>query len=173
MAVVCRLGRLVSHKTLILQRSMCVGRHIRHLHPQPIVFKQCRNKQQQLNGLNCTAPRNFHCMTSYCCQKTTDGITGEGANSKPVKVDYTLQEAVLDVMDAKYRISYVDEGDKSKPVVVCLHGMPACHKDFLAITPKLLKGGTRVIIPNFPGRTVLLMMRYYSHLSVAYFHPWI
>ena len=96
--------------------------------------------------------RSIH-ISSYACQEPGK----EGTTSKPndMKVDYKLHETVLNAMGANYHVSYVDEGDKNNPVILCLHGMPACHKDFLPIMPKLVEGGARVILFNFPGMIMI------------------
>ncbi|XP_072034497.1 uncharacterized protein [Amphiura filiformis] len=127
---------------------------------QPSIFTgrnhNCRNQThsvKQLSVINWSnqTHRSFHLHSCCCCQQIGDEKATTSVNSDTTKVDYTLRETVLNVMGAKYRVSYVDEGDKSDLVVLCLHGMPACHKDFLSILPALVNGGARVILLNFPG----------------------
>ncbi|XP_077995046.1 uncharacterized protein LOC144448642 [Glandiceps talaboti] len=50
-----------------------------------------------------------------------------------------------------YDVVYGDCGKRDGPVVVCLHGAPASHKDFTSIAPSLVAAGVRLITPNFPG----------------------
>ncbi|XP_070553429.1 uncharacterized protein [Ptychodera flava] len=49
-----------------------------------------------------------------------------------------------------YDATYADAGDPKGPVIACLHGSPASHKDFATISPHLLSAGVRLIAPNFP-----------------------
>ena len=54
------------------------------------------------------------------------------------------------------QVVYADEGDKSGPVILCIHGAPATHKSYRHLVHGLTSHGYRVILPNLPGMTLLL-----------------
>ncbi|XP_002734551.1 uncharacterized protein F35H12.5-like [Saccoglossus kowalevskii] len=65
--------------------------------------------------------------------------------------DFELKVTTVESCGDVFDVSYVDIGKRDAPIIVCLHGSPASHKDFALITPYLLAANARVILPNFPG----------------------
>ncbi|XP_072017270.1 uncharacterized protein [Amphiura filiformis] len=117
--------------------------------------------------------RMLHSLTYGCHQQLQNAMPDvKSSNGKAhAHVAHTLHETVLDVMGARYRVGYVDEGDKNDPIILCLHGSPASYKDFLPMMPSLVSNGARVILFNFPGIGYSWHLEGspfdYSHLSKA------
>jgi len=69
--------------------------------------------------------------------------------------DYPFAPHYLDVRDpdggAPLRMHHVDEGDRSGPVVVLLHGEPTWSYLYRRIIPDLTAAGSRVIAPDLIG----------------------
>lgn len=49
------------------------------------------------------------------------------------------------------KLHYLDEGLKTAPVILFLHGVPTWSYTFRNVFPKLVEGGYRTILPDLPG----------------------
>ena len=68
--------------------------------------------------------------------------------------DYDFQPNYLSVIDEKIgslRIHYLDEGKKSNPIIVLLHGEPSWSYIYRHMIPILVNNGFRTIVPDLVG----------------------
>ena len=47
-----------------------------------------------------------------------------------------------------------NEITRNSPVVLCLHGAPGSHRDFKHFIRHLQQTGHRVVVPNFPSKSL-------------------
>ncbi len=64
-------------------------------------------------------------------------------------LDYPFKSHYRDVQGVK--LHYLDEGDRSAPVLIFLHGVPTWSYTFRHIIPECTAAGYRVIAPDLPG----------------------
>ncbi|XP_071749803.1 haloalkane dehalogenase-like [Lepeophtheirus salmonis] len=64
---------------------------------------------------------------------------------------YNFPEYVIEFRFTKQRMHFLDMGDRSGKVVLCLHGVPFWSHSFRKIIPGLVSAGYRVIAPDLIG----------------------
>lgn len=69
--------------------------------------------------------------------------------------DYAFQPQYMDITDAdsgeKLRLHYLDEGDKSAPIILLLHGEPSWCYLYRKMIPPLVAAGFRCLAPDLIG----------------------
>ncbi|XP_071809704.1 2-hydroxy-6-oxononadienedioate/2-hydroxy-6-oxononatrienedioate hydrolase 2-like [Asterias amurensis] len=74
----------------------------------------------------------------------------DGVTKKPA-YNFTTHTEEVQALGTRFKVVYADEGDKSGPVILCIHGAPATHKSYRHLVHGLTSHGYRVILPNLPG----------------------
>uniref|UniRef100_UPI003216FE60 haloalkane dehalogenase n=1 Tax=uncultured Draconibacterium sp. TaxID=1573823 RepID=UPI003216FE60 len=79
-------------------------------------------------------------------------MKGQSKNSAEVEnslPDYLFHANFIEIDDVN--LHYIDEGSKTAPVILFLHGVPTWSFTFRKIFPECLAAGYRIVAPDLPG----------------------